>query len=75
MKSTAIKLFTTLTLFSVLSFSAFAAPLRVENFVRIKGQESTTIRAYGIVSGLNGTGDEVKALTPFAQMLLLNHAM
>jgi len=42
------------------------AQLRVENVVRVKGQEATTIRAYGIVSGLNGTGDDPKSFTPAA---------
>jgi flagellar P-ring protein precursor FlgI len=42
------------------------AQLRVENVVRVKGLESTTIRAVGIVSGLNGTGDDPKSFTPAA---------
>lgn len=44
--------------------------LRVEDFVRVKGQESTQIRAYGIVSGLNGTGDDAKSYTPVAMTIL-----
>jgi flagellar P-ring protein precursor FlgI len=47
-----------------------AAPLRVENVVRIKGQETTKIRGYGIVSGLNATGDDPKAYTPAARAIL-----
>ncbi|MDR3182594.1 MAG: flagellar basal body P-ring protein FlgI [Planctomycetaceae bacterium] len=47
-----------------------AAPLYVENLVRIKGQETTTIRGYGIVSGLNGTGDDPKSYSPLAQAIL-----
>ena len=70
MTSPLFKFFIAITLFHVFSFGAFAAPLRVENFARVKGQEKSTIRAYGIVSGLSGTGDEVKSLAPFAQMLL-----
>jgi flagellar P-ring protein precursor FlgI len=64
------KTFIPLILFSLLTFHAVAAPLRVENFVRIKGQETTQIRAFGIVSGLNGTGDDVKTYTPLAQAIL-----
>jgi flagellar P-ring protein precursor FlgI len=44
--------------------------MRVENFVRVKGQETTHIRAFGIVSGLNGTGDDVKSYSPLAQAIL-----
>ena len=58
-------------LFFTVTVSTFAAgPLRVENVVRIKGQEETTIRAFGIVSGLNGTGDEAKSYTPLAIAIL-----
>ena len=64
------KTFLTLIIFSLLTVSAFAQTLRVEHLVRIKGQEETVIRAYGIVSGLNGTGDDVKNYSPLAQMIL-----
>ncbi len=47
-----------------------AATLRVENVCRIKGQERTVIRAYGIVSGLNGTGDDAKSYGPTARAIL-----
>jgi len=65
----------TKTIFSFIIFllftvSTLAAPLRVENFCRIKGQEETSIRAYGLVSGLNGTGDDIKAFTPAALAIL-----
>jgi len=49
--------------------TAVAQP-RVENFVRVKGMEPTVITAYGIVSGLNGTGDDPKAYTAFANAIL-----
>jgi flagellar P-ring protein precursor FlgI len=47
-----------------------AAPLRIENIVRLKGQEPTTVRGYGIVSGLNGTGDDPKAYDQTALTIL-----
>ncbi|MDR3233393.1 MAG: flagellar basal body P-ring protein FlgI [Planctomycetaceae bacterium] len=47
-----------------------AASPRLEDLVRIKGQETTTIRGYGIVSGLNGTGDDPKSYSPLAQAIL-----
>lgn len=52
------------------SVYASAAPMLVENLVRIKGQETTTIRGYGIVSGLNGTGDDMKSYNPTARAIL-----
>ncbi|MDR1963597.1 MAG: flagellar basal body P-ring protein FlgI [Planctomycetaceae bacterium] len=48
----------------------FSAPLRIENVVRLKGQETTTIRGYGIVSGLNGTGDDPKAYDQTAHAIM-----
>ena len=56
----------------VFTVNAFAQsqPLRVEHFVRVKGQEATVIHQYGIVSGLNGTGDDVRNYSPLAQQIL-----
>ena len=45
-------------------------PLRVEHYVQIKGQEEAEIRQFGIVSGLNGTGDDVKTYTPLQGAIL-----
>ena len=50
-----------------LSAAASAATLRIENVTRIKGQEVTTIRGYGMISGLNGTGDDMKSYGPAAR--------
>ncbi len=61
-------LLTTL-LFAVICSNISAATLRVENLVRIKGQEQTMIRGYGIVSGLNGTGDDPKSYGPSARAI------
>jgi flagellar P-ring protein precursor FlgI len=62
----------TLSLIICFAFTVnvWAAPLRVEHFVRIQGQDETEIRAFGIVSGLNGTGDDVKSYSPFAQAIM-----
>ncbi|MDR1141694.1 MAG: flagellar basal body P-ring protein FlgI [Planctomycetaceae bacterium] len=54
----------------LLTDGLFAAPLRIENITRLKGQEPTTIRGYGIVSGLNGTGDDPKAYDQTARTIL-----
>lgn len=55
----------------IFTVTAFAQqPLRVEHFVRVKGQEETEIRQFGIVSGLNGTGDDVKNYSPLAHGIM-----
>jgi len=50
--------------------STAMAQLRVEHFVRVKGQEATEITAYGIVGGLNGTGDDPRNYSPHAEAIL-----
>jgi len=65
-----LNIFLVLLIFSVLMVGASAAQLRVEHVVRIKGQETTTIRGIGIVSGLPGTGDDPKAYTPVTQAMM-----
>jgi len=68
---TTLKLSLTLLICCILTVNAFAQqPLRVEHFVRIKGQEETVIRQYGIVSGLNGTGDDVRNYAPTTHAIL-----
>ncbi|MDR0704739.1 MAG: flagellar basal body P-ring protein FlgI [Planctomycetaceae bacterium] len=54
----------------LLTVQLFSAPLRIENVTRLKGQEPTTIRGYGIVSGLNGTGDDPKSYDQTARTIL-----
>jgi len=54
----------------ILTAGSAMAQLRVEHFVRVKGQEETVIRQYGIVSGLNGTGDDVRNYSPTAQAII-----
>jgi len=65
------KFFLTLIISCVLAVNAFAQQaLRVEHFVRIKGQEEAEIRQVGIVSGLNGTGDDVKTYSPLQHAIM-----
>jgi len=64
------KTFLPFLIVSLLTVNVYSAPLRVENVVRVKGQETTTITAYGIVGGLNGTGDDPKSYTPAALAIL-----
>ena len=54
----------------LLATGTAAAQLRVEHFVRVKGQEATEITAYGIVGGLNGTGDDPRNYSPHAIAIL-----
>ncbi|MDR0871792.1 MAG: flagellar basal body P-ring protein FlgI [Planctomycetaceae bacterium] len=56
------------SLFTIHSLSA--ATLKIENVTRLKGQEATTIIGYGIVSGLNGTGDDPKSYDQTARTIL-----
>ena len=65
-----LKLSLILVVCSCLTVNAFAQPLRVEHFVNVKGQEETMIRSFGIVSGLNGTGDDVRNYPPLANAIL-----
>jgi flagellar P-ring protein precursor FlgI len=48
----------------------FGATLRVENVVRVNGQEGTVIHGFGIVTGLGGTGDDLKSFGPTAKSVL-----
>lgn len=72
MKNTIVSIFCTI-LFACLSTNLFAQQalrqqaLRVENVMRIKGQEPTMIRGIGIVTGLNGTGDNPRDFGPTAR--------
>ena len=54
----------------LLASGSAMAQLRVEHFVRVKGQEATQIRAYGLVGGLNGTGDDPRNYTAQAVAIL-----
>ena len=55
MKKTTTKiLFTTLLLSSL---SAYAASVRLKNITHIKGVRENPIIGYGLIVGLNGTGD------------------
>ena len=58
-----------LTTFFALPLFA-APPFRVENVVRVKGLEETTIQGLGIVSGLNASGDDAKSYGPTAKAAL-----
>jgi flagellar P-ring protein precursor FlgI len=53
-----------------LGVDLFGATLRVENVVRVMGQDSTVIHGFGIVTGLNGTGDDLKNFSPSAKSIL-----
>lgn len=50
--------------------TASAATLRLENVTRVKGQEATTIYGYGIISGLNGSGDDPRSYGHTARAIM-----
>lgn len=52
-----MKLLLTLIAFSILSGSALCAPSRLKDLVTIKGVRENPVLGYGLVIGLNGTGD------------------
>jgi flagellar P-ring protein precursor FlgI len=64
------KIFLPLIIIFALASNELVAQMRVENVVRVKGQETTVIQGWGIVSGLPGTGDDTKAYTPAARAIL-----
>ncbi|MCL2743122.1 MAG: flagellar basal body P-ring protein FlgI [Planctomycetaceae bacterium] len=66
-------LLVTITLLTVLLLyisETFAARMYLENVVRVKGQEATTIYGYGIVTGLNGTGDDPRTYGMAARAIM-----
>ncbi|MGL4943833.1 MAG: flagellar basal body P-ring protein FlgI [Thermoguttaceae bacterium] len=64
----------TTILTALLLIVATAAPsfgaLRVATVARLKGQERTVIRGFGLVMGLNGTGDSPQQFGPTGRSLL-----
>ncbi|HBT75539.1 MAG TPA: hypothetical protein DEB39_01145 [Planctomycetaceae bacterium] len=47
-----------------------SAQHRIGQLCRIKGQEATMIRGFGIVAGLNGTGDNPREFGPLARGMI-----
>lgn len=58
-----------LVLFCLSSSSLFAVQ-RIQNVCRIKGQERTVIHGFGIVTGLNGTGDNPKEYNVLSRAII-----
>lgn len=50
-------------------FSAAAAPTRIKDIVRVEGVRKNQLIGYGLVVGLNGTGDRLRN-TPFTEQSL-----
>lgn len=51
--------------------SAFAAPVRVKDLVEFEGVRGNDLVGYGLVVGLNGTGDGLRN-TPFTEEIMSN---
>ena len=70
MSNKTVSFITLLALLFATPVFAQSRPLRVENVARVKGLETTMIQGWGIVSGLPGTGDDMKGYTPAARAIL-----
>lgn len=55
----------------VLSSAAFASPIRIKDLVEFDGVRSNDLVGYGLVVGLNGTGDGLRN-SPFTEDILGN---
>ncbi len=47
-------------IFLLMSFNGYALKVKIKNIVKIKGLAENSLIGYGIVTGLNGTGDSKK---------------
>src|SRR5579871_1758011 len=60
----------TLAIFIAIALTASAEPVRLKDLVSIEGVRDNQLMGYGLVVGLNGTGD--KQLTLFSGQSLAN---
>lgn len=60
-----------LTSLSVLATSLTAAPIRLKDLVEFDGVRSNDLLGYGLVVGLNGTGDGLRN-SPFTEEIMVN---
>jgi len=58
-------------LFSVFSTMAYASPIRIKDLVEFDGVRSNDLVGYGLVVGLNGTGDGLRN-SPFTEDIMSN---
>ncbi|OYX41653.1 MAG: flagellar biosynthesis protein FlgA [Rhodobacterales bacterium 32-67-9] len=63
--------FLALFLFSMVAFSAAAAPIRIKDLVEFDGVRGNDLVGYGLVVGLNGTGDGIRN-APFTEEIMSN---
>lgn len=63
--------FLALFLFSIAAFSAAAAPIRIKDLVEFDGVRGNDLVGYGLVVGLNGTGDGIRN-APFTEEIMSN---
>lgn len=60
-----------LLVFLVLAFPSVAAPIRIKDLVEFDGVRGNDLVGYGLVVGLNGTGDGIRN-APFTEEILSN---
>ena len=57
--------------FMCLSLPAFAGPIRIKDLVEFDGVRGNDLVGYGLVVGLNGTGDGLRN-APFTEEIMSN---
>ncbi len=60
-----------LLLLACLSFPAFGGPIRIKDLVEFDGVRGNDLLGYGLVVGLNGTGDGIRN-SPFTEEIMSN---
>lgn len=63
--------FLAVLLLSLVAFSAGAAPIRIKDLVEFDGVRGNDLVGYGLVVGLNGTGDGLRN-APFTEEIMAN---
>uniref|UniRef100_UPI0040471893 flagellar basal body P-ring protein FlgI n=1 Tax=Yoonia sp. TaxID=2212373 RepID=UPI0040471893 len=58
-------------LMGILPAAAFSAPIRLKDLVEFDGVRSNDLVGYGLVVGLNGTGDGLRN-SPFTEEIMTN---
>jgi flagellar P-ring protein precursor FlgI len=61
----------TLSLFCICAMPAFASPIRIKDLVEFDGVRGNDLVGYGLVVGLNGTGDGLRN-APFTEEIMSN---
>lgn len=66
-----MKLLLALTMLLLMPLQSFAAPIRIKDLVEFDGVRGNDLVGYGLVVGLNGTGDGIRN-SPFTEEIMSN---